>query len=88
MNFEKSDSRLKNQEFFEKIKEAVANKFDDLATDPNLNGAGFPIDLGERIRRGEKVTRGPIIRDALISIGQDFRLTPEEIDELQNIFLE
>lgn len=89
--FEKQDrekSRLEDPEFFEKVKDAVAERFDDLATDPRLLGVGIPLDLGEKIRRGEKVPLSRLVRDALIGVGDDLRLTRDEIDELEEKFLD
>lgn len=90
-SFEKTPgqkSRLEDPEFFEKMKDAVAERFDDLATDPRLLGAGTPLDLGEKVRRGEKVPLSRLVRDALIGVGDDFRLTRDEIDELEEKFLD
>ena len=74
--------------FFEEIRDAVADRLDDLATDPKLDGVGFPLDMGEKIRNGEKIERSRSVRDIIISVGQDFRLTPDEIDGLEEKFLE
>ncbi len=81
-------SRLEDHEFFAKIRDAVAERLDDLVTDPKLRGAGLPLDLGERIRRGEKVAISRLVRDAVIGVGDDLRLTRDEIDILEEKFLE
>lgn len=85
--FAQPKSRLKDPNFFAQLQEAVAERLDELATDPTLDKAGFPLDLGEKIRSGAKVSGGRMIRDAIIGIGEDFRLTRDEIDVLKNIFL-
>lgn len=89
---------MKNQEIFTinpesrrvfgNVKYAVAEKLDDLATDPKLKNSGVSLDLGEKIRNGQKVPASVIVRDAIISVGQDFRLMPDEIDTLLKKFLE
>lgn len=86
-SFEQPTSRLMNPEFLLKLQNAVADRLDDLATDPALDKAGFPLDTGERIRKGEKVAGSIMIRDAIIGVGEDFRLTRDEIDILKNKFL-
>ena len=89
-SFEKSPapkSRLEDLEFFAKVRDAVADRLDDLATDPKLDGVGFPLDMGEKIRNGGKIESSRSVRDIIISIGQDFRLTLDEIDGLEEKFL-
>jgi len=87
-SFEKSQSRLEDPKFFSEIQDAIAERLDDLVTNPTLNDAGFPLDLGDRIRNGEKVSASIMIRDAIIGVGDDFRLTRDEIDVLKKKFLE
>ncbi|MEK7131290.1 MAG: hypothetical protein AAB797_00960 [Patescibacteria group bacterium] len=81
-------NRLENAGFFQDIRRAVAEKLDDLATDPKLKNGDIPLDLGEKIRKGEKVPASVVVRDAIISVGQDFRLMPDEIDIILERFLE
>ncbi len=80
-------NRLENPGFFQGIRRAVAEKLDDLATDPKLKNGDIPIDLGEKINKGEKVPASVVVRDAIISVGQDFRLMPDEIDIILVRFL-
>ena len=86
--FEQPNSRLEDPKFFSQLQEAVAERLDELATNPKLDKGGFPLDLGEKIRRGEKISGGIMIRDAVIGVGDDFRLTRDEIDILKGRFLE
>lgn len=85
--FEQPKSRLEDPNFFAQLQEAVAERLDELVTDPTLDKGGFPLDLGEKIRSGEKVSGGRIIRDAIIGVGENFRLTRDEIDVIKSIFL-
>lgn len=87
-SFEQPPSRLENSKFFSELQSAIADRLDELATDPTLDHAGFPLDLGDKIRRGEKVPSSIMVRDAIIGIGEDFRLTRDEIDTLKKKFLE
>jgi len=85
---QQSKSRLESEDFLLEIKEAIAERLDELTTDPALEKAGLPLDLGDKVRRGEKVPPFIIIRDAIIGVGEDFRLSREEIDVLKKKFLE
>ncbi|MBI5254653.1 hypothetical protein HY932_02640 [Candidatus Falkowbacteria bacterium] len=86
--FEQQKSRLVNPDFFSEIQNAVADRLDDLATDPKLNKGGFQLDTGDKIRRGEKVKSSIMVRDAIIGVGEDFRLSRDEIDIIKSTFLE
>lgn len=81
-------NKLENQRFFADVKRAVADKLDDLATDPKLKDGDIPLDIGDKVRKGEKVPASVVIRDAIISVGQDFRLMPDEIDIILKKILE
>ena len=72
----------------EQIRHAVAERLDDLATDPKLKNAGIPLDLGEKIRTGKKVPGFVLVRDAIISVCHEYRLMPKDIDFILNKFLE
>jgi len=87
-SFEQLKSRLENPEFLSQLQGAIAERLDELATDPTLEKAGFPLDLGTKIRNGEKVPASRMIRDAIIGVGEDLRLTRDEIDVLKEKFLE
>jgi len=86
-SFEQFGSRLEDPRFLSQIQTAVADRLDELATDPTLDKAGFSLDLGSKIRGGEKVPTSRMIRDAIIGVGENFRLTRDEIDILKNKFL-
>lgn len=81
-------SRLEDQNFFSQVQEAVAERLDELVTDPTLDRAGFQLDLGDKIRNGEKIPPSRMIRDAVTGVGEDFRLTRDEIDVILEKFLE
>ena len=66
----------------------MAERLEELITDPSLNNADFPMNLGEQIRKGEKVPASRMIKDAIIGVGEDFRLTRDEINILKEKFLE
>jgi len=74
---------LENPEFYEQVREAIARRLDELAADPTLHGAGLSLDMGEAIRSGNKVESARMIHDAISGVGQDFRLTWDEIDGLK-----
>ncbi|MEK7464610.1 MAG: hypothetical protein AAB617_02435 [Patescibacteria group bacterium] len=85
-DFEKSN-RLENPEFVGQIRSQFADEWEEVVT-----GKGFfneeDFAYVDKIRAGERVPKEhKWLRDKLIRIGQDYRLTPEEIDRLQEIFL-
>lgn len=86
--FEQPESRLEDPKFFSELQTAIAERLDELATDPTLDKAGFPIDLGDKVRRKERVPASTMIRDAIIGVGEHFRLTRDEIDVIKSKFLE
>ena len=75
-----------SEEILTSVREAFALRFDDIVTTPSLERAGFPLDLPEKVRRGEKIRGELMIKDALVAVGQDFRLTPDQIDFLKQYF--
>jgi len=84
--FESQQSRLSESEFVQKIRDTFADELDELTTDPQFKDAGFNIKMGKKIRVGEKIDGTSVmINDLLVRVGQDFRLTPEEIDSLKEI---
>lgn len=84
------ESRLQDEEFLSKIREALATRLDEIATDPLMEGGGFPLELGEMVRKGEKIKtiRRGDVNDTLCGVAGDFRLTHDELDELKELFLE
>ena len=85
--FAQPQSRLENAEFLLQLQEAIADRLDELATDPTLNTGGFMLELGAKIRTGGKVPASRMIQDAIIGVGEDFRLTRAEIDVVKEKFL-
>ena len=92
---EQHGRQLDNPEFFSKIKEAIATKFDDLATNPRIGREGIPLDLGERIRRGEKIPKNPFLEgdrmlsNAIAAVCGDLRIMDYDLrDEIKKRFLE
>jgi len=73
---------------WERVKKAVVERFEDLATDPALGTATIPSDSGERVQRNEKVERSILAWDAIAGIGHDLRLSHDEIDVLRKKIFE
>ena len=81
-------SRLEDPAFISKIRNQFADEWEELVT-----GEGhFSQDefgYGNKIRHGEKVpSNHKWLHDKLVRIGQDYRLTVDEIDRLKEAFLE
>lgn len=85
---EQPKSRIENPELIAKIRAQFADEWEELVTGGGIyNDEEF--EYVEKIRRGERVPKRHIwVREKLIRIGQDHRLTPDEIAALENIFLE
>ncbi|NCN53114.1 hypothetical protein GW950_01470 [Candidatus Wolfebacteria bacterium] len=90
MGFEKlreEKSKIDDPVFLDRIRNEFANGLDDLFTDPNFR-FGFSVEDAEKVRMGEKIPSGTMIRGVLFKIAQDNRLNPYDIDRLEKIFLE
>jgi hypothetical protein len=83
----KKPSRLNDPEFFSSIKKALIEEVADFVTDPRFAGS-VPTDWPEKIEKGEKIESNDLIAGFVAKVGQDFRLTLEERDELRERFLE
>ncbi|MDO8516068.1 MAG: hypothetical protein Q7S28_02345 [bacterium] len=84
---EKFESRLNDPGFLEKLKKAFVDALLEEATDPK--GDLFGYEQATRDIMADKKTRGDSMIDGkLTKIGQDFRLTHDEIDELKQKFLD
>ena len=80
-------SRLEDSNFVKKIRDQFADEWEELVTGKGSFNEQAMSYVG-KIRVGEKVPKSNIwLNDKLVRIGQDFRLSPDEIDKLQEIFL-
>lgn len=88
-------SRLEDPVFVESIRSQFADEWEEVITgwEEVITGKGKfgeeDFEFVDKIRRGEKVPRSnKWLYDKLVRIGQDYRLSPDEIDQLKGIFLE
>ena len=86
--FESQSSPLDIPGFVDNLRERFARELEELITDPKFKNANFDINSADKIRSREKIKAPTLIRDLLVRIGQDFRLTPDEIDRLEEMFIE
>jgi len=72
----------------DKAREEVAVALEELMTDPEFSRIyKDPHSIISSIRKREKVPSDRLSYDTVVRVGQDLRLTPDEIDELtDNIF--
>ena len=79
---------LNSQPNLDKAREEVAVALEELMTDPEFSRIyKDPHSTISSIRKGEKVPSDRLSYDTVVRVGQDLRLTPDEIDELtDNIF--
>lgn len=88
-NFESRPSRLDDNKFLDKFFDTYINELEDLVTKP---GGGFSereLEMVSAFRETKKLPKSNhAFHDRLVKIGQDFRLTPDEIDVVIDKFLE
>ena len=80
-------SRIENADFLAKIREDFASTLEELVTNPKPGGS-FDTSLPGKIRADEKIGGGRDVEGILVRIGQDYRLSPDEIDALKERWLE
>ncbi len=83
-NLEKKSELRITPELLEKIRVKFAEELDERSRKYRSYALLGP-NIGERVISGEKVSGAA--EDLLIGIGQDFRLNPDEMDELREKFL-
>lgn len=89
-NFEtKPQSRVDNPEFIDKFIDTYASELEEMATEPKSRLTEIELNLINRFRESQKLPSSHrLFYDLLVRVGQDFRLTPDEIDILIERFLE
>ncbi|OGH92129.1 MAG: hypothetical protein A2534_02920 [Candidatus Magasanikbacteria bacterium RIFOXYD2_FULL_39_9] len=85
---EQFKTRLDDPEFYSRLKNAIADRLDDLATSPKFKNEGFPLDLGEKIRNEQPIPGEITFSDVIVGVCMDFRLDHEEIDIIKQKFLD
>ncbi len=90
-NFERTKSKLDNPELIERLVEAYAEELEKMVTEPT-KGRKFSeeeLKMVNNFRENRKMPRKDSwFSSLLVKVGQDFRLNPDEIDDLQDMFLE
>ncbi len=90
-NFEKPKSRLDDPKFIDEFVNVFANELENMVTrpKPGHQSSNSELDAVSKFRETKKI---PSARsefyDLLIRIGQDFRLSADEIEVLRKRFLE
>jgi hypothetical protein len=87
--FERAPSRLDDKNFIAEIRVAFADAILEEVTepDPRRQRPQYSEAAIKKIMAGERVEASDGVSDKLVRVGQDFRLTPDEIDRLKEIFL-
>lgn len=81
---EEETRSLNNEEFRSEIREAFADILEDKAfDDPNISS-----ELPEKVREGNKAGWSTEARDALLEAAQEFGLGREEMEQLEDIYLQ
>lgn len=89
--FEQSRSRLADPEFRKKLKNAFADKLEELATDPKYYKLKLPTDLGAKVRKGEKVSDSDydgLVHSAVLEVISEVRLSLDESDGFKKLLIE
>ena len=88
-NFEEKQSRLNDPEFISGFTNTLADELERMVTEPGSTFSENDLKIVNEFRETQKLPSGHrIFHDLLVRVGQDFRLTPDEIDTLRNRFLE
>ena len=86
-NVEKLKSRLDDPKFVEQVRNKFADEWEEVVTGKGTFKKG-EFEYVNKIRNAERVPSSHRwARDLLIRVGQDFKLTVEEIDRLEGLFL-
>jgi len=87
-DFETQRSKIEDEQFIEKFFNTYAEKLEEMVTQPNSRFSEEELEMVNKFRELKKLPREHRwFHDLLIKIGQDFRLTPDEIDVLKDKFL-
>lgn len=83
-------SRINNSEFIQKFIDVYATELEKMVTEPTGEiWTEKELDQVNNFRTVQKLPRAHrTFRDLLVRVGQDFRLTVDEIEILRNKFLE
>lgn len=88
-HIEEKQSRLDNLEFINKFIDVFADELEKIVTEPESTFSENDLKIVNEFRETKKLPRDHrIFHDLIVRVGQDFRLTPDEIDTLRNRFLE
>ena len=79
---------INDPEKYKEIMATIADEVEELVTNPEFKNAGFDIEAGEKIRKGEKIEPARMINDRVIRVCQDFRLPPEQTDIIKTKIFE
>ncbi len=89
MAFELPQQRVDDPAFLEKFLDTVADELEELATSPDHQFSDSELDIVKNFREHKKLPREHLwFHNLLVRVGQDFRLTPDEIEVLRDKFLE
>ena len=87
--FEIKKSRVEDAEFLNKFFDVYANELEDMVTRPGSGFSEEELEMVSRFRETRKLPKeNTSFHDRLVKVGQDFRLTPDEIDVILGKFLE
>lgn len=70
------------------IKKNFIEELEERATNPNERDSVIEENWPNLIANGEKIPFSKECRELLVRIGQDYRLTPDQIDSLVSEFME
>lgn len=88
-NFEAPRSRIEDDKFIDKFIDAYADELEKMATQPGSQFSEEELEMVNKFRESRKLLSAhKWFHDLFVRVGQDFRLTPDEIDILRDKFLE
>ncbi len=79
------NQKFETKDITKKVIDQFISEFEDLATDPRWD---YDPQVVEHVRQGKKIPHDRWAEQLLIKVGQDFRLNPDQIDELKKKIFE
>ena len=77
--------KFEQKDIKKQVIDQFKNEFEEMATDPRWD---FDPQLVEKVRHGQKIPQDRWTEQLLVKVGQDFRLTWQEIDQLKKEIFE
>lgn len=86
-NPEIKQSRLADKDFYDKVVKRIRDELEELSTDPH-DSKYFDAESVVQLDTNGQMKWQRMLEDFVVRVGQDLRLTHDEIDDLKNRIFE